>query len=278
MNAFRRIVIVINASKPGADGLARMLADRAQARGCDARIEPAYPVPERTLDGCDACFVIGGDGTLLSVVRQAAQSGVPVAGVNMGKLGFLSMFTPEEALHCLDAMLEGQFAVSERRLLQCLSCDGKRSLALNDIVVRSHSPRVAHMDVRADGHLVNRYAADGLVFSTPTGSTAYNLSAGGPLIHPHAPVIAMTPICPHTLSNRSVIFPDSTRLRVEIDSVREDVHVTHDGSTSFTPGEAFPIDVSLAPERFRLIQKPGYLHFRVVQSKLGWSGNHLNLQ
>jgi NAD+ kinase len=135
---------------------------------------------------------------------------------------------------------------------------------------------VAHLEVCADGQLVNVYSADGLVFSTPTGSTAYNLSAGGPLIHPGAPVLAMTPICPHTLSNRSVIFTERTRLRIDVEKPHEDVHVTRDGRPCFDPARAFPIEIGIAPERFRLIQKPGYQHFQVIQTKLGWSGNHLS--
>ena len=271
----RKFVIVVNLSKPGAGALAREIAGSAAASGGQAFIEHRYPVPDGTLDGCDACFVIGGDGTLLSVAGQAATKGVPVAGINMGKLGFLAMFTPEEARCCLDGMLAGQFDVSERSLIQCVSHTGERVIGLNDIVLRSHSSRVAHLAVRADDKLVNVYSADGLVFSTPTGSTAYNLSAGGPLIHPSAPVIAMTPICPHTLSNRAVIFAESVQLRVDVEESREDVHVTRDGQPCFEPGSAFPVEIGTAPERFRLIQKPGYVHFQVVQTKLGWTGNHL---
>lgn len=276
MEPVRRVVFVVNDSKPGAKALADDLSELARNAGIQTKTILDYPVPRGTLRECDVCCVIGGDGTLLSTVAEAAAENVPVVGVNMGKLGFLAMFSPAEARQHFLEVLEGRCKVSERTLLECTANSGRKTLALNDIVVRATSSRMARIEVYANDKLVNVYSADGIVFSTPTGSTAYNLSAGGPLIHPHAPVIAMTPICPHTLSNRSVIFSENTRIRVAIQEDRTDVRANRDGQSCFESPTDFPLEVAVAQERFRLILNPDHSHFAVVRSKLGWSGNHIS--
>ncbi|MFA5257109.1 MAG: NAD(+)/NADH kinase [Opitutales bacterium] len=277
MEAIRKLAIVYNSGKPGAAELAAELTTRAENAGRNVRVEAAYPIPAGTLRYCDACCVIGGDGTLLSVASDAAREGTRVMGVNMGKLGFLAMFTVEEARACFEDFLAGNFRISDRSLVECRSAGGQMYCALNDVVVRSNTSRVARLRVMADGKLVNVYSADGLVLSTPTGSTAYNLSAGGPLIHPRAPVLAMTPICPHTLSNRGLIVGESTRMVISTEATSSPVSVTCDGTPCFQnePGGGMPVEVSLAPYRLPLVLRPGYAYFHLVRSKLGWSGNHI---
>ncbi len=275
--AVKNLVIVANNSKSGAAELAAEFAARAEAAGVATRVENAYPIPDGIFKGVDACCVIGGDGTLLSVAAEAAREGTRVFGVNMGKLGFLAMFTVDEARAFFDQFLGGDFRISDRSLVECRSASGSVFCALNDIVVRSTTSRVARMRVEADGKLVNVYVADGLVISTPTGSTAYNLSAGGPLIHPRAPVLAMTPICPHTLSNRGLIVGEGTRLALSIDSPGSPVAVTCDGKACFQDESesGMPVEVVLAPKRLQLVLRPGYTYFKLLHTKLGWSGNHL---
>jgi len=277
VEAIRNLAIVVNACKPGAEALAGELAARAQAAGRRVMVEHSYPVPKGTLHGFDACCVIGGDGTLLSVASEAAREGIRVFGVNMGKLGFLAMFTVDEARVFFDDFLAGNFRLSERSLIECHSAGGAMFCALNDVVVRTNSSRVAKLRVMADGKLVNVYSADGLVLSTPTGSTAYNLSAGGPLIHPRAPVLAMTPICPHTLSNRGLIVGENTRLAVSAEVGSAPVSITCDGKPCFEDEAAggMPAEIVLAPFRLSLVLRPGYTYFQLLRSKLGWSGNHI---
>ncbi len=277
--AIRSLVIVVNACKSGAAALAEELAARTLAAGREVRIHSGYPLPAGLLKGADACCVIGGDGTLLSVAAEAAREGTRVLGVNMGKLGFLAMFTVEEARAFFDSFLAGDFRLSDRSLLICRSSGGGMFCALNDVVVRSTSSRVARLRVEADGKLVNVYVADGLVLSTPTGSTAYNLSAGGPLIHPRAPVLAMTPICPHTLSNRGLIVGEGTLLRVSVDGGGSPVSVTSDGMPCFQDEAegGMPVELELAPFRLPLVLRPGYTYFKLLHTKLGWSGNHLQM-
>lgn len=278
MEAVRNLVVVVNASKSGLAELAVEMASRAEKAGRGVRVVDSYPIPEGTFKGYDACCVIGGDGTLLSVAPEAAREGTRVFGVNMGKLGFLAMFKVDEARKFFDAFLAGDFRVSDRSLIECRSAGGAVTSALNDIVISTTTSRASRLRVIADGtKLVNVYSADGLVVSTPTGSTAYNLSAGGPLIHPRTPVIALTPICPHTLSNRGIIVGEQVKLSISAESSSSPVRVICDGNTCFE-GEkdgGMPVEVELAPRRLQLVLRPGYTYYELVRTKLGWSGTHV---
>src|SRR5690625_1876117 len=214
MPPLRKLAFIVNPSKSGAAELADRLITLSQEKGADVTITDTFPVAEDFLNGRDACCVIGGDGTLLSAVVQSVREQVPIIGVNRGTLGFLTILSPEEARENFPLILEGDFNVSPRAVLQC--GNNETNIALNDIVIReAHSSRLISLDVFANDEWVTRFSCDGLIFSTPTGSTAYNLSAGGPITHPNAHVIAMTPICPHTLSNRTVIFDENVQLKVK---------------------------------------------------------------
>jgi len=275
----RKLVVVVNSSKPGLDALGAEFAGRARNAGREVETINTYPIKSGSLRGYDACCVIGGDGTLLSVAEEAAGEGVRVFGVNMGKLGFLAMFNVDEARAFFDDFLEGKFRTSERSLLECRSAGGQVICALNDIVINTNTSRVARLRVVADGgKLVNVYNADGLVISTPTGSTAYNLSSGGPLIHPRAPVIALTPICPHTLSNRSLVIGEGTPLAISAEQTSSTVRVTSDGNEIFwdEPANGMPVEIVLSPKRLSIVLRPGYTYFELVRQKLGWSGNNIH--
>lgn len=230
-------------------------------------LEPAF------LRGMDACCVIGGDGTILGVVPEAVEQDVPVIGINYGKLGFLTTYTQEEAEHCLEGLIMGDYELTHRSLLVCRTADGQEALALNDVVVKSApNTGLVHLRVEKSGHFVNNFSSDGLIFSTPTGSTAYNLAAGGPIVHPEARVIAMTPISPHTLSNRSVVFSDREVLTVDALNAETAPQVTLDGRYPFKAfgRQAYPLQLSVSDRRFTLIHQVNYEHFSIVRSKLGW--------
>ncbi len=272
--SIRTLAFVINDTKSGAPELAKGLIEQAEAKGVKVTISHGYPVEPGFLRGTDACCVIGGDGTLLGVVTEAAREQVPIIGVNRGSLGFLTTFSAEEARTLFPSLLEGDFCVAERSLLDCSTKAGQHELALNDVLIKDESTSViARLEVFADDELVTEYFCDGLIFSTPTGSTAYNLSAGGPLIHPGAEVIAMTPICPHTLSNRSIIFKHDVKLRVVQHEPAARTLVAIDGQRKqITCAE--PIEISLSKTRLKLAQRRGYSHFSVVRTKLKWSGGY----
>ena len=273
MKPIRSIAFVINAGKPGAVGLADELIDEARAKGVKLKQTRQFPLPRGFLRGCDACCVIGGDGTLLDVVREAAEQAVPIIGINRGSLGFLTTFSPDEARAEFDGLLKGHFRVARRSMLSCSVGRGAPNLALNDVLIKDElNTTLVHLEVFADGELVTDYLCDGLIFSTATGSTAYNLSAGGPIIHPAANVIAMTPICPHTLTNRSIIFKDTVKLRVLNRTMGTRVLVGLDGRRELKATSHEPIDISIARARLPLAQRRGYSHFAVVRTKLKWSG------
>ncbi len=271
--SIHRIAFVVNATKPGALQLAEQLADTASKSGREVSLTQDYPLRKDFLAGIDACCVLGGDGTLLSVVEESVRHQVPVFGINQGKLGFLATYTPEAAAQSLGGILDGDFNVVHRSVLRCTPEGSSPRIALNDIVLKSAD--VSHMvalEVFCDKELVTDYYCDGLIFCTPTGSTAYNLSAGGPLLNPGAAVLTMTPICPHTLTNRSVVFPDKACLRIWNVNKADDVLVTYDGNPF--PGEQvhFPLEVCLHDKGFPLLQPSGYSHFRILRRKLRWGG------
>lgn len=273
MPPFRRLAFVVNPDRPGAAELADELLEIAGRAGVkQTKLNKGRKLPRGYLKGCDAVCVIGGDGTLLGVVRSAAREGIPIIGVNRGSLGFLTAFSADEARTHFAALLGGEYRLAHRSLLECKIGPGRRDVALNDVVIKNEvNSRLMRIEVYADDELVTDYYADGLVFSTPTGSTAYNLAAGGPIIHPAAQAIAMTPISPHTLSNRSIIFRDTVKLRVVNRTDDARLLVAMDGQrNSVVTGSS--IEVSLAGRRLALAQPKTYSHFAVMRSKLKWSG------
>jgi NAD+ kinase len=170
-------------------------------------------------------------------------------------------------------LIGGAFRIDQRAMLDCSTRPGQHDLALNDVLIKDAvNSRIVRLEVLADDELVTEYTCDGLIFSTPTGSTAYNLSAGGPIIHPAADAIAMTPICPHTLSNRSIIFRDRVKLRVTNHSEDARLLVAMDGQRDLRASTGSSIEITVAKERLLLAQRSDYSHFAVVRAKLKWSG------
>ncbi len=274
MKSIRSITFAVNASKPGAAKAAENISVIAEKAGCSIKISEEYPLPVDALVGQDLCCAIGGDGTLLGVLDAALESGSAVLGINMGKLGFLSTFNEAEASRDLDRMIQGNYSIAERSVLSCRNVQGEMIYGLNDVVIKEpQGSKLIRLCVSADDKPVSEYRCDGLIFSTPTGSTAYNLSAGGPIIGPTVKAIAMTPICPHTFGNRSVIFDDSTQIKVESESSNLRPQITIDGRTRFEPGDHFPIELTVARKRLRLMQNPDHAHFAIVRDKLNWAGS-----
>ncbi len=219
----------------------------------------------------DAVCTIGGDGTLLSVVPQALPHDVPVIGVNCGKLGFLASFSPEEALHGLVALLQGHYVEVPRSVLECTGPDGQRALALNDVVIRStDARRMVNLSVHCDDQLVTTYGCDGLIVSTPTGSTAYNLSAGGPIVLPSTRALTMTPICPHTLSNRSIVFGSGACLSIASMEPSSPVQIHIDGQRTLCSSKLNQVCLKNAPTGLRQLVPSRFPTFRVLSQKLKW--------
>src|SRR3954468_23013128 len=269
MKPIRKLAFVVNEKKDGAPALARELATIARAKGVRFKQTVRFPLPTGYLKDCDACCVIGGDGTLLGVACESAREQVPIIGVNRGSLGFLTTFSAEEARAHFTELLRGAFRIDYRAMLDCWTGQGVHDLALNDVLLKDQvNSRLVRLEVFADDELVTDYTCDGLIFSTPTGSTAYNLSAGGPILHPATGVIAMTPICPHTLSNRSIILRENVKLRVFNRSDDSRLLVAIDGQRNLKVSSRSPVVISMAKIRLPLAQRADYSHFAVVRTKL----------
>ena len=263
MTPIQSIAFVINLSKPNAQSTAEVLADIAKAQGKQTRFITQHPLEKDCLKDVDLCCVIGGDGTLLGVLEASIHGQTKVLGVNLGKLGFLATYKPDQLIQDFASILEGEYSVEERSMLHCLSNTGETALALNDLVIKESENRgLIRLKVKSEQRLISEYHCDGLIFATPTGSTAYNLSAGGPIISPNVEAIAMTPICPHTLGNRSVIFDSKTPIEVSFDDLPDAPLVSIDGKKHF--------QIQLAKERFPLIHNKANTHFSIVRDKLNW--------
>jgi NAD+ kinase len=223
-------------------------------------------------------LVLGGDGTLLSMADCIAHSGrrIPILGVNFGSLGFLTEVTLPELYPALEASLAGRARIEERLMLRATtirpSAPPQTEVALNDVVInRGARSRLIDLSVYVGDEFVTHVRADGLIIATPTGSTAYNLSAGGPIVEPGVDALVLTPIAPHTLSNRPIVIPSSATVRVKPDmGERDEAFVTFDGQAGFELQPGDEISVSRAEEPMRLIRPATRSYFEVLREKLKW--------
>lgn len=223
----------------------------------------------------DLLLVLGGDGTLLAAARSLGDRHVPILPVNLGGLGFLTSVTLEEVYSVLTEVFAGKQETDERILLQAEVIRGtkvaERGRALNDAVLnKSALARMIDFDLHIDGVFVSRYKADGLIISTPTGSTAYSLAAGGPILYPALNTFLITPICPHTLTNRPLVIPDTCRMEVTYHAEQESVFFTLDGQVGFELERSDRIVVRKAPTTLRLIRPRNKDYFQILRSKLKW--------
>ncbi|MBU2549926.1 MAG: NAD(+)/NADH kinase [Proteobacteria bacterium] len=223
----------------------------------------------------DLVVVLGGDGTLLYAARALGRHGMPLLGVNMGGLGFLTAISLENARKALERVLAGEYWAEARMLLAVRIVRGREVLneqtVLNDAVINKGAlARILNLSVNVDQTHLTNYRADGLIISTPTGSTAYNLSAGGPIVHPVHETIVVTPICPFTLTNRPIILPMTATVEVEVDPEASDVILTADGQVScpLEPGDR--VVVRRSPSSLSLITNPYKSYFEILRTKLGW--------
>jgi NAD+ kinase len=228
----------------------------------------------------DVLVVVGGDGTLLSVARSLGAARTPILGVNLGSLGFLTEIPLEELYSALEAVISGDYAIDERMRIRASVMRGDSEIArhdlLNDVVInKSALARILNIDVCINGDYINTYRADGMILSTPTGSTAYSLSAGGPIVAPDMGGFVLTPICPHTLSNRPLVLPRGCVIDVSLRNNTEDVYLTIDGQVGFPMVGDDHVRARRAPNPVRLIQSPGRNYFDVLRQRLKWHGRVL---
>lgn len=280
MRSLESVGVVIKPHAPDVEKVLRRLVDYFKSRGITCRLEEAAAdklgladhFPRESLPGAvDLVIVLGGDGTLLSIAHLAAANGVPVMGVNMGSLGFLTEVPLDEAFETLDAYLAGDEDIVSPRLMLEVRTRGEAFLCLNDIVINKGAlARMIQCAMWIDDKAVTIPRSDGLIISTPTGSTAYCLSAGGPIIQPYIPAILIAPICPHTLSFRPMVISSDSRIRLQVLSEGEKTYLTLDGQRGNLMHKNEVIDVSTSSLKLALISSPRRNYFDLLQQKLGW--------
>ena len=243
----------------------------AQKTGCSV----AVVKDEELAPGVDLILVLGGDGTMIATARMIGNAEVPVIGVNYGGLGYLAEFPLGELFAALDAILAGQYQVQRRLMLAVELWRGEelitRNRVLNDVVMnKSALARIIEIEAYLNDQFVNSFRADGLIVATPTGSTAYNLSAGGPVIFPSMNVVVITPICPFTLSNRPIVVPDESLIEVRLMTDNEEVALTLDGQVGFPLKVRDRVVIRKSKTTFNLVQPPNRNYFDVLRDKLKW--------
>jgi NAD+ kinase len=290
MTAIKRIGVVVKPHQPDAlDTLCRLTEWLNQKEiQLVGQAEIAHEQIERQT-GCaveivkddqlapsvDLILVLGGDGTMIATARIIGDAEVPVMGVNYGGLGYLAEFPIEELFAALESILSGEYKVQKRVMLAVELWRGEelitRSRVLNDVVVnKSALARIIEMEAYLDSQFVNRFRADGLIVATPTGSTAYNLSAGGPVIYPSMNAVVITPICPFTLSNRPIVVPDESMIEVRLMTDKEEVALTLDGQVGVPLQVRDRIMIRKSRTTFNLVQPPNRNYFDVLRDKLKW--------
>jgi len=242
-----------------------------QATGCSVREVQS----EKLAEAVDLVLVLGGDGTMIATARMIGHSDVPVLGVNFGGLGYLAEFRIEELHSALEAILAENYRLDKRVMLSVELLRGQESITknrvLNDVVInKSALARIIEIEAYFNQQFVNSFRADGLIVSTPTGSTAYNLSAGGPVIFPSMNAIVITPICPFTLSNRPIVVPDDADIELRLKTDKEDVALTLDGQVGFALQVEDRVMIKKSNTTFKLIQPANRNYFDVLRDKLRW--------
>jgi len=286
----KRIGIIAKQNKPEVIVLVRNLVEWLGPKQIEVYIEPEMkdlfspPLLGSHLNSVERedipahvemMIVLGGDGTLLSVARLVGDRGVPILGVNLGGLGFLTEITLEELYRVLERVIQGEFVTDERVVLHAAVIRrGERMaefIVLNDAVINKGAlARIIDLETTINGEYLTTFKSDGLIISTPTGSTAYNLSAGGPIVYPSLHCIIITPICPHTLTNRPIVIPDHVEVRAVLKSRQQEVILTLDGQQGFSLEFEDIVEVRKAEDRILLIKSPYRHYFEVLREKLKW--------
>jgi NAD+ kinase len=231
------------------------------------------PVPS----DLDCIFVLGGDGTFLSAVRWIGDRDIPILGIKFGEVGFLAEIAEENLYKAAEKVLKGDFILRPRMRLSVRVSRRNQTLAqetvLNDVVInRGALARLAHIETYINDLYLTTYSADGLIVATPTGSTAYSLAAGGPVIHPAVPGIILTPICPFTLTNRPLIVPESANIKIRLAKGSSDIVLTFDGQKGLEINDQDEIVIQKGPRPIHLITLPERQYFDILKNKLKWSG------
>lgn len=273
MQPFQRIAITGKPDDTAVIETIERLVAMLEQRGREVVVDTV--ISTEIAQAIDLLIVVGGDGTLLHAARDIAAHDVPVLGVNRGRLGFLVDVSPDR-FDEIEAVIAGDMIIDERLMLEARIIENDqviaRSVALNDVVFQKwNTSRMIEFDTWINAEPCNRHRSDGLIVSTPTGSTAYALSGGGPLMHPGLDAMALVPICPHTLSNRPLVINASSQVEVRIRQEEiEQVHLSCDGQTDLSLGAEGRVQIGASSHRLRLVHPPGHRYFDILRAKLRW--------
>lgn len=282
-----RVGVFVNPRKPDVSEAFGRVRDAFEKRGWEVAIDreggevAGVEGVEKFWEGADLVISIGGDGTFLETLHRMGGCPMPVAGVNIGHLGFLTACQDEEVDKLAEAISKGQHLEIERSMLRVrMHEEGGAEhefLALNEVVLmRGETGRLVSLQAKVDGEILNEYRADGLIVATPTGSTAYSLAAGGPLVGPRAEVMVMTPICPHTLSGRPLVIGDTSVVELSPSANHpEPILFTVDGRDILRVDPDSVVVVDKAPDPLRVVRMPGHSFYETLRKKLSWSGGGL---
>ena len=276
--------IIAKRNKPEALSLSREIREWLEIRGIKTVVERAVAESIGCSNSVDVkeipslaelLIVLGGDGTLLSVARLKGVEAIPILGINLGGLGFITETFKEETFQVLEKIVAGDFETEKRLMLKATVYRGEKiigeSKVLNDIVINKGAlARIIDLETYIDGGYLTTFKADGLILSTPTGSTAYSLAAGGPVLYPSLNAIVVNPICPHTLTNRPIVLPDSVSVRVILKAFKQDVHLTLDGQVGMPLKGDDVVEAQKAKSYIHLIKSPYKTYFELLRTKLRW--------
>ena len=283
----KTLAVIVNQDKPGTRELLPKLISKAQALGLELLFEAddASWLPDQTCLHCndlfaraDAVLTLGGDGTLLSAVWRMGEQPLPLLGINFGKLGFLTSVTQDQVDQALQALVEGTFITSRRPLLECRyqnpGEEPQTARVLNDVVMSwGKSSHIATLEVTVNGGALTTYTCDGLIISTPTGSTGHSLSAGGPILSPETENLVLSPICPHSMTVRPVVLSSQSEVGIKLAPHSKSLVLACDGQPVLEMVPGTHLDIKFCGLSVELLQLPDYNYWEVLRNKLHWRGS-----
>lgn len=275
------IAIFYNAIKKQAVDIARDICDFLKSRSVEVVAEDEYAgeIAALKLSGIsqekiDFCISLGGDGTILRFIHRYPAIVAPILAINLGSLGFMADIPVGDIFLSLNNLLDGRYVIDSRLVIEGRTKAHAGNFAINEVVIhRSSNPCIIDLTIHVDGRYLNTFSADGVIVSTPSGSTAYSLASGGPILTPELNAIVLTPICPHTISNRPIVLLPKEEIKIEYSSSYANVEVSFDGLSCFTMASKEILSISCSKRVFRLVNMPGHDYYTTLRTKLGWSGN-----
>ncbi|MBA3721404.1 MAG: NAD(+)/NADH kinase [Parachlamydiaceae bacterium] len=274
------IALFLNESKPHSLTIAKEICDflkqkKVQVVTSEAQAKNLNVLPLTEIDpkSIDFRICLGGDGTILRLVHRYPEIEAPLLGINLGSLGFMADIPINDIYPSLEDLLKGHYYVENRLVMEGHTSKGDHCVAVNDLVIhRAQNPCLVELAIHIDGTYLNTFLADGIIFSTPNGSTAYSLAAGGPIVSPELEAFVITPICPHTISNRPIVLMPKQEIRVEYMSSLQPVEISYDGISSLTLSRGENFIIKPSARKFNLVTLTRHNYYSTLREKLGWQG------